>query len=156
MNLARASDSLSGAGAPLVFDGSDAAVVPAVTSAIDEVVHSVPIAVTIEASDEPDDAGDALQFIDYLEVNTSGGSCTFGPTTADTDGDGRDDSFPVLLPGTPVCWDVVPLRNTTVEPATVPLVFRARLTVSGDGSPLDARIVYFLIPPVIPPPDIPI
>jgi len=44
---------------------------------------------------------------------------------------------------------VVPRDNTTVMPTTEPQVFRARLTVSGDGSPLDARIVFFLIPPTI-------
>ena len=150
VNLATEADSLSGAGAPLVFDGADAAVVPAVTAAINEVVEGVPIRVTIRAADEPGDDGDSLQFIDYLEVNTSGATCSAIGVTEDTDGDGYDDAFPSVLPGTPVCWDVVPLRNDTVEPATLPLVYRARLTVSGDGSPLDSRIVYFLIPPVIP------
>ncbi|HBQ15785.1 MAG TPA: hypothetical protein DEF51_33220 [Myxococcales bacterium] len=105
---------------------------------------------TIEASDEAGDAGDALQFIDYLEVNTSGGACSAVSPVQDTDDDGRPDAFPSLLPGTPVCWDVVPRDNTTVMPTPEPQVFRARLTVSGDGSPLDARTVYFLVPPEIP------
>lgn len=39
--------------------------------------------------------------------------------------------------------------NTTVMPTADPQVFRARLTVRGDGSPLDDRIVYFLVPPRI-------
>ena len=46
-------------------------------------------------------------------------------------------------------WDVVPITNDIVEPGTAPLVFEARLTVFGDGSPLDSRQVYFLVPPEI-------
>ena len=38
---------------------------------------------------------------------------------------------------------------TDQMPATTPLVFKARLTVYGDGSPLDSRFVYFLVPPRI-------
>ena len=42
----------------------------------------------------------------------------------------------------------MPRMNTTVmRLVDVPQVFEARLTVSGDGSPLDARIVCFLVPP---------
>ncbi len=150
--IATASDSLDGAGAPLVFDGDGTTVVTAVTTAINEIVEGVPLRVTIEAADEPDDDGDALQFIDYLVINGSGDPCSpesvTGPTE-DTDGDSHMDAFTSLLPGTPVCWDVVPLRNDTVPPTTSPQVFRARLTVRGDGSPLDSRLVFFLIPPEI-------
>ena len=125
-------------------------------NAINEVVEGVPLRVTIEAADEPGDAGDALQFIDYLEVSTDGEECSSVSPLEDRDGDGRDDTFPSLLPGTPVCWDVVPADNTTVEPQPEPLIFRARLTVLGDGSPLDSRVVYFLIPPRIEQPGGPI
>ena len=149
VEVATLSNSVDRTGAPLVFDGDGAGVVPAVTAAINEIVEGVPLRVTIEATDEPSDAGDALQFIDYVEVNTSGGACSAVSPVQDTDDDGRPDAFPSLLPGTPVCWDVVPRDNTTVMPTTEPQVFRARLTVSGDGSPLDARIVFFLIPPTI-------
>ncbi|MEQ8453946.1 MAG: hypothetical protein RIB77_06695, partial [Sandaracinaceae bacterium] len=150
VDIATLTNSVDRTGAPLVFDGTGAGVVPVVTSAINEIVEGVPLRVTIEASDEAGDAGDALQFIDYLEVNTSGGACSAVSPVQDTDGDGRPDAFPSLLPGTPVCWDVVPRDNTTVMPTPEPQVFRARLTVSGDGSPLDARTVYFLVPPEIP------
>ena len=40
--------------------------------------------------------------------------------------------------------------NTTTMPEASPLVFEAELTVYGDGSPLDSRTVFFLVPPVIP------
>lgn len=152
--IARESGSFDRTGGPLVFDGQDSAVVPAVETAINEIVEGVPLRVTIHPADEPDDDGDALQFIDYLEVNTAGGRCSAIASTEDTDDDGHPDAFPSVLPGTPVCWDVVPRRNETVNPTTEPQVFRARLTVSGDGSPLDARTVYFLVPPFIPPPTI--
>jgi hypothetical protein len=109
----------------------------------------VPLDVTIDATDEPGDAGDALQFLETLEVNVSGqGNCSVVDPTADTDADGHDDSFPALLGGTPVCWNVIPVGSqSTAPPTSEPQLFRAKLTVSGDGSPLDARDVYFLVPP---------
>ncbi len=151
VDLAQMSGSVSGAGMPLVFDASSSGtgIDMVVANAIREIVEGVPLRATIEATDEPGDAGDALQFIQRLEVNTGGGRCSAIGATEDTDGDGYDDAFPAILPGTPVCWDVVAAENTTVEPTLEPLVFRARITVRGDGSPLDARIVYFLIPPTI-------
>jgi hypothetical protein len=146
VDLARASGSVDRAGSPLVFDGADSSVVPAVTRAINEIVEGVPLRATIEATDEPGDAGDALQFIDYLETNTSAPDCAV-VSTEDTDGDGRPDAFPAVTPGTRICWDVVPLTNTTVMPTETPQIFQALLTVRGDGSPLDARRVYLLVPP---------
>lgn len=145
-NVVRDSDSLDRSGEPLIFNGVDEAVVPAVTTAINEVVQGVPLRVTIEAADEPDDAGDALQFIDRLETNTTRAECAM-IVTEDDDGDGVHDTYPTVTPGTRVCWDVVPRQNDTVMPIATPQVFRARLTVSGDGSPLDSRLVYFLVPP---------
>jgi hypothetical protein len=133
---------------PFSLPALDAQVVQATANAILRVARGVPLNVTIDASDEPADAGDALQFIDYLEVNLSGGKCTKIAITADTNGDMHDDAFPVLPGGTPVCWDVNPVaQNTTVMPTTAPQLFKAKLTVYGDGSPLDARSVFFLVPP---------
>jgi hypothetical protein len=149
VDVANASGSLSGAGTPLVFDGADSAVVPVVVSAINEIVEGVPLRVTIEAADEPGDAGDAIQFIDRLETNTTATDCAV-IATEDADTDGVTETYPAVTPGTRVCWDVVPEMNTTVMPETLPLIFRARLTVRGDGSPVDSRLVYFLVPPVPP------
>jgi hypothetical protein len=148
VDVAIASDSVTRDDLPLVYDGSDVAIVPAISTAINEIVEGVPLRATIEATDELGDAGDSLIFIDHLETNTSGGRCV-SIGTEDTDGDTRPDAFPAVLPGTPVCWDVYPRRNDTVPPTVDPQVFRARLTVRGDGSPLDSRIVYFLVPPMI-------
>ena len=134
---------------PFAYPALDAQVVDATKQAVLEVVRGVPLDVTIDAVDEPNDAGDALQFLDYLEVNVSGqGNCTMVPPTADTDANGYDDSFPALLGGTPVCWNVVPVASQSTTPPTQdPQLFQAKLTVYGDGSPLDSRNVYFLVPP---------
>lgn len=151
--IARGSNSLDGAGAPLYVQGTESAVTAAVTDVIREVAQNRPIFVSIIADDQDGDDGDARQFIDRIEVNESGGGgCTIVPSSADTDGDGFRDAYPSLLPGTPVCWDVVPRDNDRIEARDRPLVFRARITVRGDGSVLDARTVYFLVPPTIEPP----
>ncbi|MDQ3030967.1 MAG: MSCRAMM family adhesin SdrC [Myxococcota bacterium] len=151
VDLAVASDSLSGAGVPLVFDASatGTGIETVVTDAINEIVEGVPLRVTIEATDEPGDAGDSLQFIRHLETNTTAAECAMVPTE-DTDADGFPDAFPMVTPGTRVCWDVVPEMNTTVMPTASPQIFRALLTVRGDGSPLDSRQVFFLVPPMPP------
>jgi hypothetical protein len=150
-DVVRDSGSLDRSGSPLVFNGVDSAVVPVVVNAINEIVEGVPLRATIEASDEPGDAGDALQFIDHLETNTTSPGCA-AAATIDTNADGFPDAFPAVTPGTGICWDVVARMNTTVAPTLEPQIYRARLTVRGDGSPLDDRIVYFLVPPRVPAP----
>ncbi len=150
VDLANLSGSVDSAGRPLVFDASTtgSGIDTVVTNAINEIVEGVPLRVTIDAVDEPGDAGDALPFIHSLETNTTGTGCS-AIAVEDSDGDGITETFPSVTPGTPVCWDVVPERNTFQMPDTSPLIFRARLTVYGDGSPLDSRLVYFLVPPRI-------
>ena len=150
-----ASGTVDRMGTPYVYDALDAAVVPEAVAAVRALVNADNFRITIEAIDMPDDDGDALPFIERLEVNVSGGVCTMVTPTEDSDGDGFDDVFPSLRPGIPVCWDVVPAQNDTVMPARSPLVFKALLTVRADGSAVDSRVVFFLIPPdiVIGPPD---
>jgi hypothetical protein len=149
--IARASSSLDSDGTPLVYDGDEGAVVSAVSAAIGEITHEVPFRATTEVIDEEGDDGDAAPFIARLEVSTSGPACSTAGAI-DTDLDGFRDTFVSLRPGTPVCWDVVPRENTIVPPELSPLVFRARVRVLGDGSPLDERRVHFLVPPRIPEP----
>ncbi|MEM6954647.1 MAG: hypothetical protein AAF645_03135 [Myxococcota bacterium] len=148
VRLAEGTDSRNAAGEPLIFNGMDASVAPVVTGAINEVVEGIPLRVTIEAQEVEGDDGDAVRFIDRLEVNVSGAPCTPIAETEDTNADGFDDAFTSVLPGRGVCWDVVPVRNEDIqEPSTSPLVYQARLTVFGDGSPLDERTVFFLVLP---------
>lgn len=151
--VARASGSLDSDGIPLVYDGDEGAVVAAVTTAIAEIAHEVPFRATTEVLDEPGDDGDAAPFIARLEVNVSAAGCTI-VVASDTDLDGFEDTFDSLRPGTPVCWDVVPAQNDSAPPELTPLVFRARIRVLGDGSPLDERLVHFLVPPRIPEPGV--
>lgn len=133
------------------YPATNSAVVDQTKAAVLDIVQNLPLNTTIAQSEEPGDDGDALPFIDYVEVNVNGtGNCTNVMDTADTDADTRPDAFPTLRPGTPVCWDVHPIAsNTTIQATDSPLVFIATLTVNGDGSPLDSRKVFFLVPPVL-------
>lgn len=107
-------------------------------------------AVSIDPSDLPGDAGDALQFIERLEVNVTRPGCTLIDAISDVNPrDGFPDTFDAVQPGNRVCWDLVVRRNTFVEPTSEPQLFRALLTVRGDGSPVDRRVVFFLVPPRI-------
>ncbi|MFO0556275.1 MAG: hypothetical protein U0271_48305 [Polyangiaceae bacterium] len=153
--LALAAQSVDQNGTPFVYPAANAAVQAQTVQAVLDIVKGKPISVTIEAKDQPNDAGDALQFIDYLEANVSGqNDCTMVDPVVDSDNDTHLDAFPTLLPGIPVCWDVHPVPvNMTVPPAAEPQLFIARLRVLGDGSLVDHRDVYFLVPPK--PADIP-
>jgi hypothetical protein len=137
-------------GNPFTYLAVDASVVTNATTAILELARGKALNTTIDATDDTTDAVDATQFIDYLEVNITGmlADCEIVTPTADTNADSFDDAFPQLFPGKKVCWDVNPVPvNTTVMPTEDPQIYRAILTVRGDGSPLDQRDVYFLIPP---------
>jgi hypothetical protein len=141
-----ASGTVDASGEPFVYAATDGMVVNRTVEAVRAIVTESQFDITIDAADEPGDAGDSLQFIDRLEVNTTGPGCAGVVTTADRDGDGFQDAFTNVNPGIRVCWDVVALRNDTVPSTRMPQVFRARLTVRADGSEVDARTVYFLVP----------
>jgi len=148
-NLGIAAGTVDVNGDPFVYQAIDSAVVSNTVSAILDLARGKALNTTIVASDDDTDMVDATQFIDYLEVNISGqGECDVVSPTADTNGDFHDDSFPALYPGKHVCWDVHPVAvNNTVAATDEPQIYRAILTVNGDDSPLDARDVFFLIPP---------
>lgn len=145
------------AGEELVHRGDDAGVVDAVVAAVAAVAR-VPFDVGATPLDDPSDLVDATLFIEFLEVNASGvDECTAWTDTTDSSGDGHQDRFLQIPPGTPVCWDVHAARNTIVEPTEIPQMFQATIEVRGGPGEtlLDSRDVYFLVPPVfyIPPPD---
>ncbi|MCA9611404.1 MAG: hypothetical protein H6721_31035 [Sandaracinus sp.] len=147
--IAAAANSYNRDGEPFYVQGDESAVVTVVTDSIREIALNIDLFVDALPQDLPGDDGDAIQFIDRLEVNLADTEdCTVRPVT-DTDGDGFDDAFPNLLPGTPVCWDVVARQNDFVPGASRPQVFVARVVVRGDGSILDARRVFFVVPPKI-------
>ena len=83
-------------------------------------------------------------------------TCVGGLATGDADGDTVHDYFVDVLPGTTVCFDIIPERNMTVEATTEPQVFMAYVDVLGDSvTVLDTRSVYFLIPPEFEGPGVP-
>ncbi|UJR86432.1 hypothetical protein [Sandaracinus amylolyticus] len=148
--IGRAANSLDASGRPYYARGSSAAVASAVTQTIRDIAFARPIFVTITAEDEAGDDGDARQFVDRLEVNnTASGRCANTLSTADSDGDGFHDSYPTVIPGRELCWDVVVRDNVTQRPTDRPQVFRARAVVRGDDAVLDARNIYFIVPPVV-------
>ncbi len=123
----------------------------------------VPLDVSASAVDivDPGEAVDAVaSFLDHLETRGTaapGRTCTMGFTTIDRagiDADAFPDTFQRVTPGAPVCFDIIPKMNTTVMPTLDPQIFRARINVVGDGfTPLDSRVIYFLVPPRVPDPN---
>jgi len=134
----------------------------AVTTAVERAAQ-VPLDVSAQASDiaDPGESIDAVaSFIEYLETRTTaapGLTCTTGYATYDRagiDADTQHDTFRDVVPGNPVCFDIVPRMNTTVMPTLDPQIFRANVDVLGDGfTPLDSRVIFFLVPPRIPDPN---
>jgi hypothetical protein len=123
----------------------------------------VPLDVSAQAVDvaDPGETVDAVMaFLDHLETRITaapGLSCTTGFRTYDRpgiDADSFPDTFERVTPGTPVCFDIFPRSNTSVMPTLDPQLFRARINVIGDGfTPLDTRVIYFLVPPRVPDPN---
>jgi hypothetical protein len=158
--LVRGTGAVDGAGAPLIFsDAGEATVDAAVVDAISTLASSTPLDITARPRDADDGDGvDATIFIERIEPNTAGGVmdprdptivCVGGLPTSDVDGDGFEETFPDVTPGTPVCFDIVPRMNTTVMPTASPRLFRAHVDVIGDGvNVLDTRDVYFVVPPI--------
>ncbi|MBI5502718.1 MAG: hypothetical protein HY907_20900 [Deltaproteobacteria bacterium] len=162
VDTCNATGSVDVAGNPLAFEiandgtGIGDQVVEAIETLAGQVVMDI-TAVAVDVDEGPADTTDATIFVDYLEANRTGGVadprdpgriCAPGLTAVDTDGDGHQDEFSDVLPGTIVCFDIVPLENTTVTPTVEPQLFRAQVQVMGDSvAILDTRDVYFLVPP---------
>jgi hypothetical protein len=156
--IATGTGAVDASGNPLIFPtAGEGTVDAAVVDAIRALAENTPLDITAVARDDAADTIDALQFIDRIETNTAGGIadprdatriCVGGLPTADTDGDGVMETFPDVRPGTPVCFDIVPTMNVSVEATGEPQLVRAFIDVLGDGvTVLDTREVYFLIPP---------
>lgn len=105
------------------------------------------------ADDDPADSVDAIDaFVSRLEANPSAGApCVMGLSVEDRTSDGIADTFVKVMPGTQVCFDVIPKPNTTVKATEKPQMFKAFVTVKGDNvTDLDTRTIYFLVPPELP------
>lgn len=144
-------------GMPLVFPvgptgaGLTAAVVEAIRDA-----SVIPLDVTARFDDDATDALDTrAAFVESIAPDEDGDAtsgCVAYPA-ADLDGDAVPETFVDLTPGPRICFDVVPRTNVSVPALREPQLYRATLTVVGDGfTPLDVRDVFFVVPPVIPDP----
>ncbi|MFH2007153.1 MAG: hypothetical protein ABI333_11250 [bacterium] len=150
---------------PLVYDGTGAQASQSIINAI-TALSQVPMDISSIAQDNDDgtdqfgqtDTIDAVaQFVDYLVATDTGTNCTPGYTKIDSDTNGYVDLFQQVNPGDPVCWDIYVKENTTVPATEYPQVFTATIYVWGDGiTQVDSRTVYFLVPPVIEGPGIPL
>lgn len=135
---------------PLVFRGDNDTASNAIATAIRLLAAGVPLDVSAVIRDDPSDAVDAADaFIGRLETQQLGTpECSSGLMQDDSNDDGHADLYKDVLPGTPVCWRLVPKSNTVVEPTDEPQLFKATIRVYGDSvALLDTRDVYFLVPP---------
>ncbi len=136
--------------APLVFNGSGASAASAIQTGILRLANGLPLDLDARTTDDATDTVDAISaFIDHLETQQLGTpECASGLSAQDTNGDTFHDKFVGVRTGTPVCWKVVSKQNTTVPATDAPQMFRATVSVYGDGvTQLDTRDVYFLVPP---------
>jgi hypothetical protein len=136
--------------APLVFDGSGTNSAAAIENGIRTLANGVPLDLAALAADDPADAVDAVAaFVNRLETLQLGtAQCANMLTDRDSNGDGFRDAYDNVRAGTPVCWKLFSKQNDTVPATDQPQLFKATVTVTGDGvTTLDTRDVYFLVPP---------
>lgn len=161
-DVARDIGSVDTAGNPLAFEiasdgtGIGDQVVEAIETLAGQVVMDIS-ARAVDVVESPTETVDTTRFVERIEPNTAGGVedpehpgrvCVGGLPVADADGDTYNDVFLDVLPGTIVCFDIVPRRNEIVPPTSEPQLFRGQVEVLGESvTVLDTREVYFLVPP---------
>ena len=152
--VGQSSGTLDVDGNAFAFEAIDTDIVPSTLAALRQIVTKVPFEITLVPVDIPGDGTDARRFVEKIKVNLAGTpECPdmvdgMPIVTQDSDGDGFQDSFPALLPGVPICFDVEPIPvNDIVEHTSSVQLFEMRLEVRGDDSALSSRAVYFLVPP---------
>lgn len=124
-----------------------------VAKAIEAIAVGSSFDVTARPSNDPKNPKnvDATKFIKALRAMDEGNQAAGCPAAPakDTNGDGIKDTFISVKVGTPVCFEVIPQKNTFVEPASDPQFFNAFIDVVGvqGNVQLDHRSVLFLVPP---------
>jgi hypothetical protein len=144
-------------GAPYVLDGAGANASTAIENGVRNLANNIPLDMNAVPTDDTTDTVDALAaFFDHLETLQLGTvDCANGLTDIDTNSDSFKDKYLQVKTGTPVCWKVVSKMNTTVPATSQPQLFKAFVTVYGDGvTSLSTRNVFFLVPPA--PADVPV
>lgn len=152
--IGKASGTVDNKNKPFIYKAVDADLANKATEGIRSIAKNMPIQITTTKEDVegPRHKG-ANKLIERLVLNTSGDKvqgrlCTKITNTVSPSG--KLPGIKDLLPGTSVCYDVVPVQNQSIFPATnEPQVVQARIKVLGDGSVLNSGIAYFLIPPKI-------
>jgi Bacterial TSP3 repeat len=135
---------------PLVFPGGGTTAAQAIEDGIIKLANGIPLDMNAVPTDDPADAVNALTaFIDHLETLQLGtAQCASGLMDIDTNGDNFHDKYVKVKTGTPVCWKVVSKQNTTVPATDKAQLYKAFVTVYGDGiTALSTRNVWFLVPP---------
>ncbi len=124
-----------------------------IVKAIEAIAVGSTFDVTAAASNDPKNPKgvDATKFIKALRAMDEGNpanGCPAAPAK-DSDSDGIKDTFLAVKAGTPVCFEVIPAKNTTVQPELDPQFFKALIDVIAvqGNLKLDNRSVLFLVPP---------
>jgi hypothetical protein len=124
-----------------------------IVKAIEAIAVGSTFDVTANASNDPKNAKgvDATKFIHALRAMDEGNpanGCPAAPAK-DSNGDGIKDTFLAVKAGTPVCFEVIPAKNTIVPPELDPQFFNAFIDVIAvqGNLHLDQRSVTFLVPP---------
>ena len=162
--IAVGTSSVDTSGWPLVFDISPTGggLGEQVVEAIEILASQVPVDVTALLRDDPDDGVDPVaEFVVGFEASVEGGHrdplnparvCASGLAVEDRFEplDGRPDTFPGVMPGTSVCFDISVGPNRTVPATHEPRSFMVRVDLAGDGATvLDTVPIFFLVPPLI-------
>lgn len=151
--LASETGAFNFAGERLVSVTEGAGVADSLIAQLSTLANQAPVDVSLTVRDAPGDDVDAGVLIERLSVFAGdtlddGSPCTPG-VSEDRSGDGTPETFVDVAPGMPVCFEVR-VRNRAVPPTGEAQLIKATLEVLGDGfTPLDAREIYFLIPPDI-------
>lgn len=149
--LARDTGTVDEYGEPLVSVWNNSTVADTVLAQIQILAKSTRLDISAHGVNNPAESVDVVAaFVDRVEANPDGDPARDCEprAAADPNSVGYNDTFPDVLSGNRVCFDIVPKTNTTVEPTDEPQLFRANIQVLGDGfTPLDEREVMFLVPP---------
>jgi hypothetical protein len=138
--------------APLDGTGIGEQVVSGIRSLLDFAPTTVTIRVRRDETEFLTSGIDTARFIDRvvpLRVETPSAACSTPtpPAAFDSDGDGNDDAFRNVTPGSTVFFDVV-ARNGHVEATDSPQLFEAFIDVLGNGvALLDTQRVSIIVPP---------
>lgn len=124
-----------------------------IVSAIQAIAVGSTFDVTATPSNDPKNPKgvDATKFIKALRAMDEGNAANGCPAAPakDTNGDGIKDTFIAVKAGTPVCFEVIPAKNTIVPPELDPQFFKAFVDVIAvqGNLHLDTRSVTFMVPP---------